>query len=127
MRRTSRRQDDDGLGREFQRVINMSPAEIRRWHRSPLSKLASLPHIRAELPLLADTKATAPSAWSPRMRNKAMRAVAFVRRHEAQMAVQGRRYGTGRLHVTEKRVVALLNWGRRTPGVALAKQLLREV
>jgi len=104
----------------------MTPAEIRRWHRSPLSRLASLPHIRAELPLLADTKATAPSQWTPRMRNKAMRAVAFVRRHEAQMAAQGRRYGTGRLHVTEKRVVALLNWGRRTPGVALAKQLLRE-
>lgn len=105
----------------------MTPAEIRRWHRSPLSKLVSLPHIRAEVPLLADTKATAPSKWSPRMRNKAMRAIAFVRRHEAQMAAQGRRYGTGRLHVTEKRVVALLNWGRKTPGVALATQLLREV
>lgn len=26
------------------------------------------------------------------------------------MRVQGRRYGTGRMHVTEKRVIALLNY-----------------
>lgn len=103
----------------------MSPSEIRRWHRSPLSKLASLPHIRAELPLLAATKAAASSRWTPRMRNKAMRAIAFVKRHEAQMRVQGRRFGTGRMHVTEKRVIALLNWGRMTPGVSAAKSYLR--
>lgn len=41
------------------------------------------------------------------------------------MRVQGRRYGTGRMHVTEKRVIALLNWGRMTPGVAASKAYLR--
>jgi hypothetical protein len=113
------------LFREFSRTINMTPAQIRRWHASPLSKLASLAHIRAELPLLAKMKETASGAWTPRMWNKARRALSFVKRHEAQMRVQGRRYGTGRLHVTEKRVVALLNWGRMTPGVAAARSYLR--
>jgi hypothetical protein len=55
------------------------------------------------------------------MWNKAMRAVNFVKRHEAQMKVQGRQFGTGRLHATKKRVIALLNWGRKTPGVAIAR------
>lgn len=60
------------------------------------------------------------------MWDKARRAVAFVKRHEAQMRAQGRRYGSGRLHVTERRIVALMNWGRMTPGVALARTLMRE-
>ncbi|OPZ01081.1 MAG: hypothetical protein BWZ09_02805 [Alphaproteobacteria bacterium ADurb.BinA305] len=126
MRRTSRRPtSDDALAREFRRTINMTAGQIRRWHRSPYSRLASLPHIRAELPLLAQLKETPPNRWTPRMWNKARRAVAFVKRHEAQMRVQARRYGTGRLHVTERRIVALMNWGRLTPGVALAQQLMR--
>jgi len=126
-RRTSRRAsgEDMALFREFSRTINMTPAQIRRWHASPLSKLASFAHIRAELPLLAKMKETASSAWTPRMWDKARRALSFVKRHEAQMRVQGHRYGTGRLHVTEKRVVALLNWGRMTPGVTAAKAYLR--
>jgi hypothetical protein len=105
--------------REFQRLINMSPAQIRRWHKDPRSKEASLPHIRRELPLLAKTKATRPSKWTPKMLDKARRAVAFVKRHEAQMRKQGKRYGTGRYHFTRKRVIALLNWGRITPGVTV--------
>jgi len=73
---------------------------------------------------LADMKERSASTWTPAMWSKAQRAISFVRRHEAQMRAQGRRYGSGRLHVTERRVVALLNWGRLTPGVTLAKQLL---
>jgi len=124
--RTSRRApgDDAALFGEFNRTINMTAAQIRAWHASPLSKLASFAHIRAELPLLAKMKATPMAAWTPRMWNKARRALAFVKRHEAQMRVQGRRYGTGRMHVTEKRVVALLNWGRLTPGVSAARSYL---
>lgn len=128
-RRTSRAPSsmtDDALARHFNRTINMSGDEIRRWHKSPLSKRASFAHIRAELPLLAKMKDTSPSSWTPAMWNKAARAVNFVERHEAQMRAQGKRYGTGRLHVTEKRVIALLNWGRKTPGVSLATGLLRE-
>jgi len=53
------------------------------------------------------------------MWDKALRAINFVKRHEAQMKVQGQRYGTGRYHYTPKRVVALLNWGRIPPGVKL--------
>lgn len=125
-RRTSRRAPDDvALFREFNRTINMTPAQIRAWHASPLSKLASFAHIRAELPLLAKMKETSMAGWTPRMWNKARRALSFVKRHEAQMRVQGRRYGTGRMHVTEKRVVALLNWARLTPGVSAARSYLR--
>lgn len=72
-----------------------------------------MPHIRAEMPLLARTKATPPSRWTAKMADKARRAVAFIKRHEAQMKKQG----SGRYHFTRKRVIALLNWGRITPGV----------
>lgn len=133
MKRTSRNKrtsrapsamTDDALARHFDKTINMTGDEIRRWHKSPLSKRASFAHIRAELPLLAKMKDAPSSKWTPAMWNKAARAVNFVERHEAQMRAQGKRFGTGRLHVTEKRVVALLNWGRKTPGVRLATQLL---
>jgi hypothetical protein len=115
---------DRALAGRFGKTVNMSGDEIRRWHKSPLSKRASLPHIRAELPLLAKMKDTPYASWTPAMWNKAARTINFIERHEAQMKVQGKRYGTGKLHVTEKRTVALLNWGRATPGVSLAEQML---
>lgn len=113
----SNRASDAEVARDFRRLVNMTPAQIRRWHRDPRSKEASLPHIRRELPLLARAKATTPSRWTPKMRDKARRAVAFIKRHEAQMRKQAKRYGSGRYHYTRKRVIALLNWGRITPGV----------
>lgn len=103
----------------------MTPTQIRAWHASPLSRLASFAHIRRELPLLAEMKETPARDWTPRMWSKAARALSFVKRHEAQMRVQGRRFGTGRMHVTEKRLIALLNWGRLTPGVVAARSYLR--
>ncbi len=121
-RRTSRATDAQ-VERDFKRLVNMSPAQIRRWAKDPRSKEASLPHIRRELPLLARTKATKPARWTRAMRDKARRTVAFIKRHEAQMKAQGKRYGTGRMHATPKRVVALMNWGRRTPGVRVARVL----
>lgn len=106
------------MARDFRRLVNMTPSQIRRWHKDDRSKEASLPHIRAELPLLARTKATPPSRWTAKMRNKARRAVAFIKRHEAQMRAQAKRYRKrARYHFTRKRVIALLNWGRITPGV----------
>lgn len=110
---------DQALHREFGRVINMTARQIRAWHKDPLSKTASFAHIRAELPLLARMKETPASRWTPAMWDKALRAINFVKRHEAQMKVQGQRYRTGRYHYTPKRVVALLNWGRIPPGVKL--------
>lgn len=114
---------DPSLYREFRRTINMSSAEITRWRRNPQHRDASLPHIRAELPLLAQMKSTPMSRWTPKMWNKAMRAINFVKRHEAQMKVQAKRYGTGRLHATYKRIIGLLNWGRKTPGVNIKSVL----
>lgn len=126
-RRTSRTTGaGQDLFREFRRTINMTPAQIRRWHASPLSKIASFARTRAELPLLAKMKETPASAWTAGMWRKATRALSFVKRHEAQMRQQGKRFGSGRMHVTEKRVVALLNWGRLTPGVAAARAYLRD-
>jgi len=110
---------DIALYREFRRVINMTPAAIDKWRKDPRHRDASLPHIRAELPLLAKMKRTRMSEWTPRMWDKAVRAINFVKRHEAQMKAQGKRYGTGPRHVTYKRVVALANWGRKTKGVKL--------
>jgi hypothetical protein len=118
--------EDPSLFREFRRVINMSPGEIERWRKDPRHRDASLSHIRAELPLLAQMKRTPMSRWTPKMWNKAMRAVNFVKRHEAQMKVQGKRYGTGRLHSTYKRIIGLLNWGRKTPGVNIKSVLAKK-
>jgi len=112
-------QRSDELFREFNRVVNMTARQIRAWHKDPLSRIASLPHIRAELPLLARMKEMPLTQWTPAMWDKAMRTVNFVKRHEAQMRVQGQRYRSGRYHYTPKRVVTLLNWGRITPGVKL--------
>jgi hypothetical protein len=103
------RATDAEVERDFKRLVNLSARQVRRWHKDPRSKDASLPHIRAELPLLARTKSTSPSRWTPAMRDKARRAVAFIKRHEAQLLRQHR--------YTHKRVIALLNWGRRSPGV----------
>jgi hypothetical protein len=113
-RRSSKRRSSRATYREFRRVINMTPAEIDRWRKDPHHRDASLPHIRAELPLLAEMKRTPVSRWTPRMWDKAMRAINFVKRHEAQMRAQGKRYRTGPMHMTYKRVVALRNWGRKT-------------
>jgi colicin import membrane protein len=116
-------EQDPALYKEFKRTINMSASEIERWRKNPQHRDASFPHIRAELPLLAEMKRTPMSKWTPKMWNKAMRAVNFVKRHEAQMKVQAKRYGTGRLHATYKRIIGLLNWGRKTPGVNIKKVL----
>ena len=127
MKKNSRASDQDpALFREFRRTINMSSAEIDRWRKNPQHRDASLPHIRAELPLLAQMKRTPMSKWTPKMWNKAMRAVNFVKRHEAQMKVQAKRYGTGRLHATYKRIIGLLNWGRKTPGVNIRSVLAQK-
>lgn len=104
------------IEKAFDAKVNMSADEIRKWHRDPRSKEASFPHTRAELPLLADMLETPKAEWSPEMRDKAKRVVNFINRHEAQMRAQGKRFGTGALHCTRDRQIALLNWGRKTPG-----------
>lgn len=116
-RRTSRgRASDADVARDFHRLVNMSAAEIRRWARDPRSLDASFDSTLRELPLLAKMKETPVESWTDAMWNKARRAVSFIKRHEAQMAAQGRKYGTA-LHATHKRIVALRNWGRKTPRV----------
>jgi hypothetical protein len=62
-------------------------------------------------------KKRSPKSWTPAMWKKARRTVSFIKRHEAQMNRQGKKHGTGKYHYTRKRLIALLNWGRITPGV----------
>jgi hypothetical protein len=81
----------------------MRPEEIRKWHRDPRSKDASYLRTRNELPLIADMIES--NDWSQKMRVKARRCVNFIERHEAQM----------KKSCTRRRLVALLNWGRKTP------------
>ena len=43
--------------KRFHKLVNMTPAQIRAWHKNPRSKRASFPATRARLPALADLKA----------------------------------------------------------------------
>lgn len=122
-RRTSRRRvsrnkaSQDKVAKEFKKLVNMTPSQIRKWRKDERAKEASYPKTRRELELLAKMKKKSPKSWTSAMWKKARRTVAFIKRHEAQMKKQGKKYGTGRYHYTRKRVIALLNWGRIPPGV----------
>lgn len=106
-RRISRnRASESEVAADFRRLVNMSASEIRTWARDPRRHDASFPQTLRELPLLAKMKETPVSRWTDAMWRKARRAVSFIKRHEAQMT-----------YPTYRRLIALRNWGRKTPGV----------
>lgn len=88
----------------FGRLVNMSPAAIRAWHKNPRSKLASFPETRAKLPALARLKAKRPSTWTARDCAFAARVVSFNSRMDGMRKQHG---------CTEKIDVSLRNWGRK--------------
>lgn len=90
--------------REFLRLVNMTSSEIRQWMGDERRHDASYASTLRELPLLARMKALPPGRWTPAMWRKARRAIAFIKRHEAQARTDG---------MTYRRAVALRNWGRR--------------
>lgn len=96
--------DSCPIAKRFNKLVNMSPAEIRRWHKNPRSKKASLPATRRRLPKLAKLKAKAPSKWTKADCDFAKRVVSF----NARMDGMRKKHGC-----TEKIDVSLRNWGRR--------------
>ncbi|UCC74951.1 MAG: DUF3140 domain-containing protein [Gemmatimonadota bacterium] len=88
----------------FHKLVNMTPAQIRAWHKNPRSKKASWASTRARLPALARLKAKPTSKWTARDCAFAKRVVSF----NARMDGMRRKHGC-----TEKIDVSLRNWGRR--------------
>ena len=87
---------------KFHRLVNMSPAAIRKWARDPRAKCASFEQTRKRLPALAVLKGTALESWSASDCKYARRVNSFNARHLGQM----RRFGC-----TLRETVALRNWG----------------
>jgi len=90
--------------KRFHRLVNMTPAEIRAWHKNPRSKKASFPETRARLPKLARLKAKPVSKWTAADCKFAKRVVSF----NARMDGMRKKHGC-----TEKIDVSLRNWGRK--------------
>lgn len=87
---------------KFHRLVNMSPAAIRRWARDPRAKCASFEQTRKRLPALATLKGKARESWSEDDCKYARRVNSFNARHIGQM----RQFGC-----TVRETVALRNWG----------------
>lgn len=90
--------------KRFRKLVNMTPAQIRAWHKNPRSKKASFASTRARLPALAKLKAKPVSKWNAKDCAFAKRVVSFNARMDGMRKVHG---------CTEKIDVALRNWGRR--------------
>jgi len=92
------------VSRRFHKLVNMSPAEIRAWHKNPRNKIASFPETRRRLPSLAKLKGKPVSEWTAADCRFAKRVVSFNSRMDGMRKVHG---------CTDKIDVALRNWGRR--------------
>lgn len=108
-RASQSRRSDTEVERRFRELVNMSPQEIERWRRDSRSTEASYVRTRSELPLLA--KMLRSRSWTEAMHAKARRCINFIERHEAQMTKGA---------CTRTRLIALMNWGRKTPWCDLA-------
>jgi hypothetical protein len=87
--------------RDFHRLVNMAPAEIRAWARDPRALCASFPETRARLPMLAALKAKK-GEWTQKDCQYGLRVISFNSRHLGQM----KRFGC-----TVRASRALKNWG----------------
>lgn len=92
--------------RDFKRLVNMTPSEIRRWAKSPKAKLASYASTRRRLPALARLKAKV--ATRKQLTSAECKFAARVVAFNKRMGAQARKNGC-----TVKRAVALRNWGRK--------------
>jgi 2'-5' RNA ligase len=89
--------------KEFHRLVNMSPAEIRKWSKDPRAKCASFPSTLRRLPALAALKEKPVSSWTKRDCAFAARVVSFNSRMDGMRQEHGN---------TDKINVSLRNWGR---------------
>jgi hypothetical protein len=93
----------------FRALVNMTPAEIRRWAADPRSRQFSFESTRRRLPALAALRAKPEAQWTARDCAFAARVVSF----NARMSGALRRDGC-----TQGYAVSLRNWGhapRRCP------------
>jgi hypothetical protein len=100
------------LAKDFHRVVNMTPAQIRSWAKDPRSSCFSQSDTRSRLPALASLKAKPTSAWSSDDCRFASRVVSFNRRMQGALDRDGCRDGY---------VISLRNWGRQPPRCAVPK------
>lgn len=90
--------------KRFHQLVNMSPAQIRRWSKDPRSKCYSNDATRARLPALARLKAKPVSRWTATDCKFAARVVSFNARMDG---------GRKRDGCTPGYAISLRNWGRR--------------
>lgn len=92
------------VAKDFRRLVNMSPREIRAWASDSRAKEASFESTRRRLPALARLKAKPVSRWTSIDCNFAQRVVSFNKRMRGMLKQHG---------CTRKTLVALRNWGHR--------------
>lgn len=91
----------------FRQLVNMTPKQIRAWHKDPRSKFYSWQATRDRLPALADLRAKDPSRWTAKDCAFAQRVVSF----NSRMAGGLRRDGC-----TPGYAISLRNWGHAPKG-----------
>jgi hypothetical protein len=92
----------------FRELVNMSPAEIRKWAKDPRSKCYSWEATRKRLPRLAKLVAKPDKDWTAADCKFAARVVNF----NARMSGAARKNGC-----TPGYAISLRNWGRKMCGV----------
>lgn len=90
----------------FHRLVNMSPAAIRKWAKDPRAKCASFEQTRKRLPALAKLKSKSRDSWTEADCKYARRVNGFNARMQGNVNTHGCR---------TRNVTSLLNWGRKPP------------
>lgn len=91
----------------FRELVNMTPEQIRAWHKDPRSRRYSWQPTRDRLPALAALRAKDPSRWTAQDCAFAKRVVSF----NSRMAGALRRDGC-----TAGYAISLRNWGHAPKG-----------
>lgn len=90
--------------KKFKKLVNMSPAEIRKWHKDPRAKCYSEAATRKRLPRIAKLKAKPTSKWTANDCKFAGRVVNFNSRMDGARKKNG---------CTPGYAISLRNWGRK--------------
>jgi hypothetical protein len=94
--------------KRFHELVNMTPIEIRKWHKDPRSKCYSWKETRDRLPALAKLKGKPTSKWTSDDCDFAARVVSFNARMDGARKRDG---------CTDGYAISLRNWGRRVCGL----------
>lgn len=91
--------------REFRKLVNMSPSQIRKWSKDERAVCYSYPETRDRLDDLADLRKKPVKKWTEADCELASRVVSFIKRMRGGMRRDG---------CTEGYAISLRNWGHRT-------------